>query len=130
MQATEKLYFTDSSLLDFTATVTDIKQTARGYEVALNHTAFYPTGGGQPNDTGLLDDINVVDVIEDDAGLIRHVVENPEPLRAGQTVQGRVDRQRRLEPSVLRPGSSRPCLPRRGCLSHSRGLVRLRVGPP
>jgi len=97
MQATEKLYFTDSSLLDFTATVMDIKQTERGYAVALDHTAFYPTGGGQPNDTGTLDGVSVNDVYEDEDGVIYHVVGDIGALASGQSVNGQIDRARRLD---------------------------------
>jgi alanyl-tRNA synthetase len=97
MQATEKLYFTDSSLLDFTATVMEIKQTERGYAVALDHTAFYPTGGGQPNDTGTLDGVSVNDVYEDEDGVIYHVVGDIGALASGQSVNGQIDRARRLD---------------------------------
>src|SRR5215212_3316550 len=97
MQPTEKLYFTDSSVLIFPATVLSIKPADRGYEVLLDRTAFYPTGGGQPNDTGALAEVRVIDVIEDEAGIVCHVVSEAGSLAAGQIVEGRVDAARRLD---------------------------------
>lgn len=97
MQTTEKLYFTDSSLLKFPATVIDVQATDRGYEVQLDRTAFYPTGGGQPNDTGLLGDARVIDVFENEAGIIYHVVNQLGALAPGNNVEGRIDRARRLD---------------------------------
>src|SRR3954451_4854491 len=73
MQPTEKLYFTDSDLLEFPATVVNVQTAEQAHHVILDRTAFYPTGGGQPNDTGLLGESRVVDVFEDDAGAIHHV---------------------------------------------------------
>jgi alanyl-tRNA synthetase len=97
MQPTEKLYFTDSSLLKFPATVIDVQATERGYEIQLDRTAFYPTGGGQPNDTGMLGDARVIDVFENEAGIIYHVVDQPGALAPGNPVEGRIDRARRLD---------------------------------
>jgi alanyl-tRNA synthetase len=97
MQPTEKLYFTDADLLEFPATILDVRATEQVHHVILDRTAFYPTGGGQPNDKGLLDEARVVDVFEDDAGIIHHVVEQIGALAAGQKVEGRIDRARRLD---------------------------------
>jgi alanyl-tRNA synthetase len=96
MQPTAKLYFRDSSLLEFSAMVIDAKPSERGDCVVLDQTAFYPTGGGQPNDIGTLGDNTVVDVFEDETGTIYHVVE-PGSLKPGQTVTGIIDRVRRLD---------------------------------
>ncbi len=97
MQPTEKLYFTDSDLLEFPATIVDVQAIEQAHHIILDRTAFYPTGGGQPNDTGLLDESRVVDVFEDNAGIIHHVVEQIGALAAGQKVEGRIDRVRRLD---------------------------------
>jgi len=60
---TERLYYEDAYLREFTAQVTG-RQTRGGQTaVALDRTAFYATGGGQPNDTGVLGDVPVVDVL-------------------------------------------------------------------
>ena len=54
--ATELLYLRDAYLREFTATVVDRRDGA----VALDRTAFYPTGGGQPHDTGRLGGLAVI----------------------------------------------------------------------
>ena len=70
MQPTEKIYFSDSNILEFTANVIAVNPTEGGYQVALDRTAFYPTGGGQPTDTGMLGDAHVVDVIEGEGSVV------------------------------------------------------------
>ena len=53
---TEKLYYADPFLTDFTATVLSCEEGKDGWQVALDRTAFYPEGGGQPSDTGVFQD--------------------------------------------------------------------------
>jgi len=83
--------------MEFSATVIDVKATDGGDQIVLDRTAFYPTGGGQPNDTGRLGDARVVDVFEDESGMIFHLVEQSGSIRPGQSVQGYIDRMRRLD---------------------------------
>ncbi len=97
MEQTERLYFTDASILEFSAQVVDVKPTSEGEQIVLDKTAFYPTGGGQPNDTGLLNMVSVVDVFEDEAGTIFHVVKEPGRIRIGENVTGQINRTRRLD---------------------------------
>jgi alanyl-tRNA synthetase len=97
MEQTERLYFKDATILEFSAQVVDVKPTSEGEQVVLDKTAFYPTGGGQPNDTGLLSLVSVVDVFEDEAGTIFHVVKEPGQIQIGESVNGRIDRARRLD---------------------------------
>ncbi|HEY3138148.1 MAG TPA: DHHA1 domain-containing protein [Blastocatellia bacterium] len=97
MQPTERLYFGDASLLEFSASVLEVKPSSQGAVVVLDRTAFYPTGGGQPNDTGTLGESKVVDVAEDEAGIIYHTVESSGAFEPGQVVAGVVDRERRLD---------------------------------
>ena len=96
MQLTQRLYFTDSSLLEFSATVLEVIPSERGSQVILDQTAFYPTGGGQPNDIGELAGAAVIDVFEDEGGAIYHLLGNG-GLSKGQIVNGIVDRARRLD---------------------------------
>src|SRR2546421_11435644 len=93
--ATERLYYADSHLSEFEAVVTAIKTTDDGRTaVALDRTAFYPTGGGQPSDTGTLGGARVVECVDaEDAGVL-HVVEGSAP-EAGASVRGRIDWPRR-----------------------------------
>lgn len=97
MWRTERLYYSDSQLLDFTATVLEVRRAGDLTHVVLDRTAFYPTGGGQPNDTGYIEADRVVDVIEDESGQIIHVIEGRAAVSAGQVVRGRIDAGRRLD---------------------------------
>jgi alanyl-tRNA synthetase len=97
---TERLYYADSHLLDFDATVLEAADIAPGRAgVVLDRTAFYPTGGGQPHDTGTLGQSRVVDCVERDDGRVLHVVEGIAggAPRAGERVSCRVDWPRRLD---------------------------------
>jgi len=53
-----------------------VRETKRGYEVLLDQTAFYPTSGGQPCDTGNINGIPVLDVWDDDQGNVRHLLDS------------------------------------------------------
>jgi alanyl-tRNA synthetase len=64
--------------------------------VTLDRTAFYPTGGGQPNDTGVLGEARVVDCIDAEAEGVLHVIQGEVP-QAGDAVHGKIDAQRRLD---------------------------------
>jgi Predicted metal-dependent hydrolases related to alanyl-tRNA synthetase HxxxH domain len=71
---TERLYYTDAYLARFDAVVTD--RTDGGRRVYLDRTAFYPTSGGQPFDTGRLGGVTVVNVV-DEGDRIAHLVAGP-----------------------------------------------------
>ncbi len=88
MKNTRKLYDLDSHLQSFTAAVIRCEETAEGYGIVLDQTAFFPEGGGQPSDRGTLNDIPVFDVQELD-GEILHMI--GKPLSPGQTVHGKLD---------------------------------------
>ncbi|HYL99214.1 MAG TPA: DHHA1 domain-containing protein [Blastocatellia bacterium] len=95
---TERLYFNDSALLQFEAVVVSVQPRGDKYQVELDRTAFYPTGGGQPNDTGKLEGADVVDVVDDEeSGRIIHIVDSDSGLRTGLSVTGQVDAARRLD---------------------------------
>ena len=90
---TEKLYYIDSHLLDFEATVLDCRETEKGWAVILDRTAFFPEGGGQPADTGLIGAVPVRDV-QEQAGEILHFC--GEALPVGAHLPCRVEREQRL----------------------------------
>ncbi len=91
-----RLYYTDSHLTNFEAHVTESGVFDDRPFVVLDQSAFYPTTGGQPHDTGTLSDRRVVDVIEREAdGAVLHVLDAP--LVVGVKVSGRVDWARRLD---------------------------------
>jgi misacylated tRNA(Ala) deacylase len=87
--ATELLYLRDAYLREFTATVVDRREDA----VALDRSAFYPTGGGQPHDTGSLGGLAVTDVRKE-GDLVWHRLEGDAPA-VGAEVTGEVDWRRR-----------------------------------
>jgi len=94
---TERLYYSDSHLIEFEARVVDVTDRVSGWTaVVLDRTAFYPTGGGQPSDTGTLNGSRVVECIDDGDNGVLHVVQGAAPVREA-VVRGRVDWARRLD---------------------------------
>ena len=89
---TEKLYYLDSHLFEFEATVLAAREGKRGWEIVLDRTAFFPEGGGQPADTGTIGRARVLDVHERE-GEIRHLCDRE--LAPG-TYACAVDREKRL----------------------------------
>ena len=93
---TEKLFWKDMDLKEFDATVVSVE----GNEVVLDRTAFYATGGGQPNDTGTITfgsgDLRVVDVVKRGDDVV-HTVEDTKGLKAGEMVHGKIDWDRRYK---------------------------------
>jgi alanyl-tRNA synthetase len=97
MPATERLYYNDSHLIEFEARVVEISERVSGWAaVTLDRTAFYPTGGGQPSDTGTLNGLRVVECIDDEDNGVLHVIQG-RPPGIGTAVKGRVDWLRRLD---------------------------------
>jgi alanyl-tRNA synthetase len=97
MPVTERLYYSDSHLIEFDARVVDVADRVSGWTaLVLDRTAFYPTGGGQPSDTGTLNSVRVVECIDDGDNGVLHVVQGTAPAR-GDVVRGRVDWSRRLD---------------------------------
>ena len=88
---TERLYYTDAYLTRFDAVVTG--RADDGRRVYLDRTAFYPTSGGQPYDTGQLAGVAVLDVV-DEGDRIAHLLAGPV---AGDPVEGIVDWPRRFD---------------------------------
>ena len=94
---TERLYYHDSHLTEFHARVVGIAEDAAGrVAVTLDRTAFYPTGGGQPGDTGTLGAARVVECVDEDEAGVRHIIEGTTP-QLGARVEGHVDWLRRLD---------------------------------
>ncbi len=91
---TERLYYHDSELLDFDAQVTAVLDNGR--QVVLNRTAFYPTSGGQPYDTGFINEYRVTDVVDADDHIV-HLLDPPFSGSVGDTVHGTVNWERRFD---------------------------------
>jgi alanyl-tRNA synthetase len=91
----ERLYYTDSYLVEFDAVVRDVAPRESHWEVTLDRTAFYPTSGGQPYDAGSLGEATVLDVFDREDGTVGHLVDRA--LETNARVRGRVAWDRRFD---------------------------------
>lgn len=93
-----RLYRPDSFLRTFSATVLECTSHNGRPAIILDQTAFYPTAGGQPHDTGMLNDIAVVEVLERKDGEILHILHPQAPnLSVGAVVTGQINWARRFD---------------------------------
>lgn len=89
----KKLYYDSPYIREFEAAVLSCAEGKKSWEVTLDRTAFYPEGGGQPADTGILGEVKVLDVHERNGEII-HYTDGPLPV--GETVLGKLDWDRRF----------------------------------
>ena len=94
MEEMNELFYRDEYAREFDAEVISCQKGKKGYEVVLSDTAFYPEGGGQPADRGILGQVNVLDVKRRN-GEILHITDAP--LEPGMTVHGVLDWERRFD---------------------------------
>jgi len=96
LPATDRLYYEDQRRMEFEAVVLDVIEREDGYDVVLDQTMFYPEGGGQPADHGLLstDDVTtgVADVQLVGDVVVHRTDDNP---GKGEFVRGKIDSRRR-----------------------------------
>ncbi len=92
MEPTDRIYLRDAQMREFDATVTAVD----GQRAALDATAFYPTGGGQPCDTGTLEWHGGRARVSDVRGhkIVWHTLEGDIP-EIGTAVRGALDWERR-----------------------------------
>lgn len=90
---TIKLYDSDSFLFHFTACVLSCESAGDRWRVLLDQTAFFPEGGGQPADPGMIEGIPVLDVQEEADGIAHYLAS---PVKAGETVSCELDRAVRM----------------------------------
>jgi misacylated tRNA(Ala) deacylase len=93
MPPTDLLFLRDAYLQTFDAVVATVRDEDGA--VALDRTAFYATGGGQPNDTGVLSGRQVVDVRKQGSEMWHTLAEGSEPFAVGDEVHGEIDWERR-----------------------------------
>lgn len=91
---TERLYYNDSFLREFDAQVLSCEPENARWRVRLDRTAFYPTSGGQPFDTGKLGDVKVVEVLDAENHEITHFTD--QPVAAG-AIHAAIDWPRRFD---------------------------------
>ena len=92
---TERIYYSEPYRRSFDAKVLAVDTVAGHTHVTLDQTAFYPTSGGQPFDTGTLGGAAVTEVIDREDGTIAHVVSGSP--RVGDVVTGEIDWARRFD---------------------------------
>ncbi len=98
---TDRLYYQDSFLYNFDASVRSVVETPRP-AVILDRTAFYPTSGGQTHDTGWLVSADakfrVTEVADTEDGHVVHYLEAPlKDVQPGARVRGEIDAARRRD---------------------------------
>ncbi|MCD6116342.1 hypothetical protein J7K93_04960 [bacterium] len=94
LPVTEKLYYTEPYEHLFTARVLSVTDKDGSCDVVIDRTLFFPEGGGQPCDTGVINGMAVVDVREEN-GVIIHTVKGR--LTQGEAVHGDVSWERRFD---------------------------------
>lgn len=82
-------------MLEFDAAIVDSRQADGKWHTVLDRSAFYPTSGGQLHDTGTLNGVEVIEVIETDSGDVCHVT-GCEVGAVGDNIRGTVNAARRL----------------------------------
>lgn len=91
---TNRLYYDNAYLTQFDAQVVAVRERDGACEAALDQSAFYPTSGGQPYDTGVLGGCRVTDVtVEND--VVWHRIDGT--LKEGDAVHGEIDWPRRFD---------------------------------
>ncbi len=90
---TERLYHQDSYLLEFEARVEEKKRHNGKIALILDRTCFYPASGGQPHDTGQINGVEILEVIEEGEKVIHLLAKNIE----GDRIRGVVDWERRFD---------------------------------
>lgn len=93
--SSERLYYTDPYLIEFDAVVREVSRQEDRWKVVLDRTAFYPTSGGQPFDTGTIGEAMVLDVFDQEDGTIGHLIDRE--LETNSRVRGHVDWNRRFD---------------------------------
>jgi len=92
-ETTERLYYRDSFLREFDAQVVSCEKEGERWTVVLDRTAFYPTSGGQPHDTGKLGDVPVIEVVDAEQKVV-HYASAAVPVGP---VHGTIDWPRRID---------------------------------
>jgi alanyl-tRNA synthetase len=93
MAKTDRLYYSDCYLREFEARVLRSEPAPNGFKIYLDRTAFYPTSGGQPADSGTIAGIQVLEVVDEEDEIGHLLPQAP----AAETVSGIIDWARRFD---------------------------------
>jgi misacylated tRNA(Ala) deacylase len=96
--STRLLYYEDAYLKEFVSNVTSSEQVDGRWGIILDRTAFYPLGGGQPADTGIIKGLNGEATVKDvrtEHSLVVHTAEVMGKINGGEVVRGILDWSRR-----------------------------------
>lgn len=91
---TEKLYYKNAYDTEFKGLVRSCEKGKEGYQIILDQTLFYPEGGGQPGDRGILGGVSVFDVHEKNGEIVH---DTEEPLEVGVEVVGEINWAHRFD---------------------------------
>lgn len=91
---TKKRYYENAYITEFSAEVVSCEPKEKEWAVVLAETFFYPEGGGQPADVGMLGDAHVTDVREKE-GVVVHMTDRPLPV--GEIVEGKIEWKHRFD---------------------------------
>ena len=94
MSETRKLYYEDVYTKEFTAKVLECREGKKGYEIISGPDSFYPEGGGQPYDLGILNDVEVLEVHEKDGEIIHYTKKR---LKQAVMLPEKIDWHRRFD---------------------------------
>ncbi len=98
---TERLYYKDQYIKEFTAQVVSCTENGGKFEVILDKTAFFPEGGGQPGDTGFIGGVRVADTVERGEEVI-HICESA--VNEGENAECKLDFDKRFLNMQLHSG--------------------------
>ncbi len=90
---TQKLYYEQPTLKEWTTSIVDIQEIDGLYHIKLEDSAFYPESGGQPSDSGTIDGLECIECIDHDTEVIHVLKEKPK----NETVKCVIDWNRRLD---------------------------------
>jgi len=95
---TDRLYYTDSYTTQFEAAVVEQTKHEGKPALVLNQTYFYPSSGGQPDDTGTINELPVINVVvRDEDAEILHIIDAPTPTLIKKTVSCELNWTRRFD---------------------------------